>query len=84
MKLIAFVKETTFPGRLQYIERDNYKTKKDFRSDLHGNGYIVRYIHTPKEQESWMKFLNSDLNYCNFHSHAYKAWRRSLKKEVVA
>lgn len=82
MKLIAFVKEGVFSGRLQYIERDNYKSKKDFISDLRGNGYKVRYVHTEEEQESWMKFLNSDLNYCNFHSHAYKAWRRSLNKGV--
>lgn len=75
MKLIAFVKENVFPGRLQYIERD-YKSKKDFRSDLHGNGYIIRYIHTEKEQESWLDYLNHEGGYMCFHSVAYRMWRR--------
>lgn len=33
MKLIAFVKEGVFSGRLQYIERDNYKSKKGANND---------------------------------------------------
>lgn len=55
MKLIAYVKDN---GSRQYIERDNYKTKKDFMSDLRGNGYKVSYIHTPEQHEQYIKMLD--------------------------
>lgn len=44
-KLIASVvdKETK---KLQIIERDCYKTKKEFKIDLLANGYSVRFIAT--------------------------------------
>ena len=80
MKLIAFVKEGVFSGRLQYIERDNYKSKKDFISDLRGNGYKVRYVHTESEQKSWINYLNHCGGYMSHHTPTYHAWRRSLKK----
>lgn len=45
MKYIASVRDRE-TGKIQIIERDCYKTKKDFRADLAGNGYSIRFIAT--------------------------------------
>lgn len=57
MKLIAYVKEKRTGERL-YIERDNYQTKKDFISDLRGNGYAVSCCHTPAQHEKWLRMID--------------------------
>lgn len=56
MKLIAFVKDKSSGERL-FIERD-YNAKKDFISDLRGNGYKVSYVHTPEQHEQYIKMLD--------------------------
>lgn len=45
MKYIASVRDRE-TGKIQVIERDCYKTKKDFRADLASNGYSIRFIAT--------------------------------------
>lgn len=57
MKLIAYVKDKRTSERL-YIERDNYTTKRDFISDLRGNGYAVSEVHTPEQHEQYLDMLD--------------------------
>jgi hypothetical protein len=46
---MTYVASVTFEGKIQIIERDDYKTKKAFAHDLRANGYRVRLISTPEK-----------------------------------
>lgn len=78
MKLIAFVKNKDTKG-LEIIERD-YRTRQAFKSDLHGNGYMIIYIHTEAEQKSWHEFYEKLGYMCNTTAQAHRWWKREYKK----
>lgn len=84
MKYIASVRDRQ-TGKIEIIERDCYKTKKEFKEDLAGNGYTIRFITTEEdfdkacEERYWKLHQRSIVNKLHWESEKKTAEKLGYK-----
>ena len=81
VKKKKYIASVTFEGKIQIIERDDYKTKKALAHDLRANGYRVRFISTPEKfDEDAEKYYWACEKTKVIHKAQYESKKRIINK----